>query len=311
MTLTSLSVQADSHEVEVAAKPDQVLLQESGSAVSELSIEVHEVPDATATEIVLRSTAGTVEAVEAIAPGRFRAHLIAPTTIFPQFVVVLAADVSPIVADTPPRVGYALVSYDAAIELKGSTEAGARMSMQLGKRRFGPVRVGADGLFKIPLVVQPGENWGIAVSSDSLGNRSRSRINLFLPEVQRLHTFMIPKQLVANGQDTGWLYAISVSRFGDPQDTRLKVSAKRGRLGPAVRLGKGLVRFAYTAPQGVGDQGKDVVRLHSAATATKVQQDIALVAGKPTTLSVDVRPDLVPADGKTSAELMIKSLDAY
>ncbi|MBI5507377.1 MAG: hypothetical protein HY903_01370 [Deltaproteobacteria bacterium] len=297
-------------EVTITASPATVLLGKGGPQDVQLVIVVRERGASAAdADLVVQATAGRVVDLKEAAAGRFTAVLSAPTEQFPQLAVVTAADVGPVAWGEPPVVGSAVVAFRAALTLRGNSEAGARVAVTVAGERFGPTVVGKDGAFSVPVVVPPGESWGQAVTTDRLGNASRARINLYLPEVDRVHSFVFPAELVADGADNAWIFVTTVSPSGEPEESAAKIEAERGSVGKATRLGVGLRRVDYRAPRGVGD-GSDVVRVRAERAKGEETITIPLVAGAPAALEVEVSPDPVPADGATAATVTVTALDA-
>jgi hypothetical protein len=147
----------------------------------------------------VETTAGRLAGLSALGGGRYRAKLEPPSDRFPQIAVVTVADVAGLGPDSPPDVRIDTVAYAARIDLKGETEKKARMVLDISGHRFGPVISDDGGRFVIPVVVEPGEGWATGIATDVLGNASRSRINLYLPAVQRLQAYVFPEVLVADG----------------------------------------------------------------------------------------------------------------
>ena len=309
------AVALPARQVTVSASPSSVTLGGSGPQEVKILVLVRDgAKAATDADLVLHATAGEVREVKEVGPGQFVAVLAPPEERFPQLAVVTAADISLVAFGAPPEIGTAVVAFSAAITLKGRAEPGVHMIVSIGAQRFGPVLAAMNGDFTLPVVVPPGENWGQGIATDRLGNTSRSRINLYLPEVQRVHGFVFPAELVADGLDAGWVFVTTVSASGAPEEAAIKLEASRGDVGAARRLGVGLHRFDYRAPRGIGD-GADLLGVRSerarAHEETKVSlMQVSLVAGAPVRLEVAVAPSPVPADGVTAAAVIVKARDA-
>src|SRR5208337_916966 len=107
--------------------------------------------------------------------------------------------------------------YSAQIDLKGRTKPGATMQLTIGKRGFGPVRADTDGRFVLTILVPPGERYAQGISTDTVGNVGRSKVDLFLPEVSRVYGFFWPETLTADGQAQSWLFVTTVDKSGAPE----------------------------------------------------------------------------------------------
>lgn len=299
---------SSSGTVAVRATPSRLVLGRSATAPVRVSIQVRTPegrPDAEA-HVIVHTTAGRIDGVTRIAPGRYRALLQPPDQTFPQLAVVTAANITP-GSGGAPEIGVATVAYAAAITLEGRTEPGARMEVKVGGGTFGPAVADGAGQFSLPVVVPPGEAWARAVSTDDLGNRTRSRINLYLPRVRQLHAFFYPEVVVADGRDLGWLFITTVTAAGAPQDRAVTVVPPRGQLQAPERLGPGLQRIPYHPPTEVGS-GDDTFVVQAGDAETTLS--LPLVAGAPTQIDV-AAPPLIPADGTTAHVLAFVVRDAH
>ena len=221
----------------IRAVPDRIVL--GGAGPQEVSLEITTSEAGARAGIAglrVDSTAGEIVGITPVGPGRFRATLTPPAQRFPQIAVVSVADVSGATPERSPDVESVVVAFSARIELKGTSEPRARMRVEVGGQGFGPVTAAADGRFVIPIVVPPGEGWARAIATDALGNASRSRINLYLPAVQRVHAYVYPELLVADGADAGWIWVTTVSPAGAPLAARVEASAARGVLAACERV---------------------------------------------------------------------------
>jgi hypothetical protein len=291
---------AGERRVEVRVNPAEVMLGEGPSSAVVVGITVFDDSGALAkdADILLDATAGALEGLHELGAGRFEARLLRPPETFPRLAVVTAADLAGVALGEAPVVGTAVVAYSARILLNGRTEPRARMEVRLGQRRYGPVQADGAGQFSVPIEVHPGEGFAQGVAKDELGNASRSRINLFLPEVQRLHGFVFPGELVADGEDSGWIYITTLSPAGALEDAAITLTTERGRAGVPARLGRGVYCATYAAPSGAG-AGHDAVTLTHVKRHSSVSLSIALSAAAPMRGTLAARPELIPADGRS------------
>ncbi len=265
-----------------------------------------------AAQPLVRSTAGKVADLRRVGVGRFRALLAPPRDRFPQLAVVNVADVAPVVRGQPPVVSAIGIAYSARIDLRGRAERGSSMRVEVAGKRYGPARVGRDGRFVVPIVVPPGVGWANGVATDSLGNTSRSRINLFLPAVRQLHAFVYPEVLIADGTDQGWLFVTTVDTKGAPINAPVQIDPGRGEIGEPVSQEVGLMRWPYRAPAQLGD-GRDQVALHlhkGRRNAVEVKVALELMAGAPSSVEVTTAPRFAAADGETPVEIRVVLRDA-
>lgn len=289
----------------IAVAPAQVVLGGPAAATVAVTIELGSAAAASGAPYVY-ATAGRIVDLRRVDGRHYTAVLEPPIERFPQRSLVAAAI---FLQDekAPPEVAAAVVSYSARLDLKGRIEARANVVLDVGGTRFGPATAGPAGDFVLPIVVPPGENWAASLATDAAGNRSRSRINLYLPKVPRLHAFVYPEALEADGAHAGWVLAASVNAAGQPDTATVRAVARRGHIDSATRTERGVWRFAYGAPAALGD-GVDTVVLEGADSA-KLEVAVPLVAGAAVHLVTDVTPRPVPADTAVSAKVSVTLSD--
>lgn len=252
------------------------------------------------------ATAGTVEPFHEVAPGRYQARMERPSQNFPQAGVVTVF-VAPANPNTPPLVGTTVVQFAAEFDLKGHTEPGATMKVDVAGHIFGPVTADGTGHFALPVIVPPGAGTARGTSTDTLGNASTSTINLYLPALDRLHTFVYPRLPTADGHSPAWIFVTTLSASGAPQKGALTYTGARGKLGTPESLAPGLWRVPYTPPTRVAP-GFD--RVHFSAPL-EADEPIALAPGPPARLALSVQPAALPADGIGTAVATLTVADAH
>ncbi|MBN1962091.1 MAG: hypothetical protein JW841_14210 [Deltaproteobacteria bacterium] len=257
----------------------------------------------------VKTTAGKIENLHYIGKNQFRAFLKPPSDKFPQIAVVSVADVAKLDTGDAPQVQIAAVAFAAPLELNGTSEPEVQVVIDIGKNRFGPVISDTSGKFTIPVIVEPGEGWATATAKDTLGNTSHSRINLYLPVVQRLQTYIFPETIITDGEDIGWIYVTSLGPTGAPRATPLTATVKHGCIIKSEVIGTGLTRFAYLAPR-IADNSNDTLTLNAPKWKMNATFKIALSSGPPTTIKYIASPSPTPADGNTNTKLQIMAYDA-
>jgi hypothetical protein len=220
-----VSVEPPPGAIELVARPSAPVKGRDAHVELELAVSAPEgalaaeappagvlVPDAPP-ELVASS--GRVLEVVATAPGRFRARYEPAATRQPEVVVLLALSPRCPLCPTPRAVGFLVLPLAAAIELPGRSEPGARTTVGVGGRTFGPVVADSHGRFSVPVVVPPGVHHASAASVDRIGNRKRTEIDLGLPEIDRLACTAWPRVLPADGRAEAAVWCV-VATDGPP-----------------------------------------------------------------------------------------------
>jgi len=198
---------------------------------------------------VLRASVGEVEEVRRIGPGLFEARYLLPTTRYPEVAVLVAFAPWPH-PDAPSGAAGALrVALATEVELPGSSEPGAQLTLQIADRTFGPTTVDREGRFRVPVIVPPGAGTARSTVRDRHGNRRVERIDLRLPLVDPLACVVHPSRLPADGTSHARVLCALSDTRGRPQARgKVRLTAKRGRLDGPTEAAGGLLEWRYTAP---------------------------------------------------------------
>lgn len=198
---------------------------------------------------VLRASVGSVEDVRAVGPGLFQARYVLPPTRHPEVAVLVAVAPWPHAESDTGAIGALRVALATSIDLPGRSEPGAALSMKVGGVEYGPVEVGRDGRFAIPVIVPPGEGEAISTVEDRHGNRRRERIDLRLPPVDPLACVASPPRVPADGSSRARiLCGLSDARARAVGTGRITLTARHGTLTGPYPAGDGLWGWRYTAP---------------------------------------------------------------
>lgn len=266
-------------------------------------------PWAASSPPVLRASVGSVEDVRAVGPGVFEARYVLPTTRYPEVAVVVAVAPWPHAESDTGAIGALRVALATAIELPGNSEPGAALSMRVGGVDYGPVTVGSDGRFAIPVVVPPGEGEALSTVEDRHGNRRRERIDLRLPPVDPLACVASPPRLPADGTSRARiLCGLSDVKARPVSAGRITLKAEHGTLTTPSPAGDGLVGWRYTAPD--APFGSDALEARARLKGAIGKESLRITerAAPATSLSVMSTEPILHRGGRTT--LIATSTDA-
>ena len=205
--------------------------------------------DAEASPPVVRVNVGSIESLAPAGPGRFRARYVLPKTRYPEVVVLAAFSAWPDPGSVYGAAGSLLVPLASAIDLPGTTEPFAQMSLEIAGVSYGPTRAGQDGRFKLPVVVPPGHRFAKGTAVDRAGNRRVVKVDLMLPPTDRLSCVMTPTRLPARPRALARIVCATTDEYGKPMaGAHVAIAAERGRIGAPHPLGPGLIEWSYRAP---------------------------------------------------------------
>lgn len=262
-----------------------------------LTVEVTDAsgaPDAQSAPPIVRANVGTLEGLERIGPGQYRARYLLPDTRYPEVAVIAAFAAWPHAASVHGTFGALRVPLPTAIELPGRAEANAETTVTIAGRRFGPVKTDGQGNFSVPVVVPPGYGRGTAVTVDRLGNKRTSQLDLALPPTDQLACVVNPGQLPADGQSRARVVCATSDVYGNAATgAQVKLSASRGKLtAPRAREG-GVVEWLYVAPEALGADVTFQALWQQGGNSSREAWGLALLQGPPVALEASLSEPFV------------------
>lgn len=260
-------------------------------------------PDAEAPPPVLRANVGTIENLERVGPGAFRARYVLPTTRYPEVIVLVAFSAWPSPASIEGAAGSLVVPLATAIDLPGRTEPGASTVIEIAHQRFGPVRAGADGHFQIPVVVPPGHRFAKNTVVDRIGNRRVEKVDLALPPTDPLACVMTPRTIPL-GTGAARVLCATTDPYGKPLDAAaVTLRARRGRLSGPTRAGRGLLEWRYQAPSEGTEPDTLQARWRRGGPLAKESLEVGFEQGPVASLGVTTTSPLVFRGGSEGIEV--------
>jgi hypothetical protein len=257
-------------------------------------------------DVLISASAGEVVDVTLAAPGRLTGRYVLPKVNFPQVALLAFAD----------RRNPSRVFAQAAIPLFGRTDypvkttPGASVVLRVGGRQFGPVVAGADGRARVPIVVPPGVQQGMMVTTIA-GQVSESALDLKIPETRRLELFPGYASLPADPAVSVPVRVAVRTPLGEP-DSSAKVifTATAGVFGEPKHEGNGIYVADFTPPE-LG--AATTATLQVAMPGSSIQldkQDIHLLPVLPAQLTLATDPATL-ASGQTTfkATATVESVD--
>lgn len=195
----------------------------------------------------LSLNAGTIEDLAPEGEGGFAARLVLPARRFPQ-VLILAVEAKipdPMAPQGRRAEGWLFLPLAAVANPAFKTDPGARVTMRVGDQSFGPKSAGEDGEIRIPVVVPPGIEIGVARSENAQGLAVEEAVDLKLPPFQQ--TLIVAPSSMARRTATE-VTVFGVTRNGTPAPVgSLRLSSASTRAQP-LAAGPGWARFLVTAP---------------------------------------------------------------
>ncbi|WP_328701069.1 hypothetical protein [Corallococcus silvisoli] len=266
-------------------------------------------PDDSGAPPVLRASTGQVEGLTHSGPGTYVARYVLPKTRLPEAAILVALSAWPHPQSVHGAYGRLLVPLAASVDLPGKSEPGAQVSLEVAGKRFGPVQVGTDGRFVLPLVVPPGYPMARGVVEDRAGNEERIAIDLQLPPTDGLACVLNPQRLPADGVSQARLLCATSDAKGLPVgDARVTVKAKYGRLEGPLRDPNGMLEWRYTAPRTLAADERIDAAWPQRGPGSRESLPMQLVQGAVRDVAVSL-PEPLIHEG-TTGEVVVVARDA-
>lgn len=262
----------------VLAEPSPVIGLTGETA---LSIEVSNPPVTPMPMPRVLCSIGQIEDLGREGPARFSARYILPTSRYPQPAILVAE----FFGGGAPLRGATRVRLRAAATPSFRTAPGARVTLRVDDREFGPQVAAADGSVHVPVVVPPGVAFAVARSMNEQGKATEQVIDLHVPYSQRL-LVAAPERLSAGSVGEVAVYAVEPS--GRPASAGDLIL--RGGYKPVQPLGSpqpGEARFLVTAPTILRQKSMRVEAQLRGQSTTVTATRIALVPGPATGLLIE------------------------
>lgn len=264
-------------------------------------------PDPDTASPIVRASVGTVEPLQRVSPGVYRARYLLPDTRYPEVAVIAAFAAWPHAASVHGSFGALRVPLATSIELPGRAEANADTAVTIAGRKFGPVKTDAAGNFKVPVVVPPGYGRGTATTVDRLGNARTSQLDLSLPPTDQLACVVNPPQLPADGLSRARVVCAASDAFGKVvTGAKVQLAASRGKLTPPRPKEGGVVEWMLVAPPELGAKVALSAVWPQGGTASKESLAVEVVQGPPATLEVRAQERFVHQGFATRLELEVE-----
>ena len=227
-------------------------------------------PDA---KVSIEASLGQVSKVEALGGGRFRATFTPP----PEHHPLVALFEVRIEARGKVTRAWASLPIRASAVLKIETKRHARVNVDVGPLKYGPVRANGRGKVRLHALVPPGVATATVHSVDEAGNSSDKQIPLYPKPYPRVRAAL--SRSVASWIDPQpvEIEVFAVSPDGQPiaDPAKVRCTAKLGQVGAPVKRGVAFV-FPYRAP--------------GVISAEQDELQVGPVDGEPAVLHVELRP---------------------
>jgi len=258
-----------------------------------------------AKDLTVRTSVGDVQRLRTVKPGRVEGVFV-PTDIKTPLVAILAAFVG---EGEEKAMAWRSIRVIATPRIPVATEPGSTAWVEVGRRRFGPVKVGPSGKVWIPIEVPPAISSVVVNARDAAGNTTRYSVNLSIPPFRRALLHLDREEYRVDEARPLGVTLILVQEDGEPASLmEATLSATAGRLGGMVEVAPGTFTTAYFPPAEPGLQ-EIRARVPLAEGAEQVYTaSVEVRVGTPARVELAVNPTNMRADDPP-AEVSLKVFD--
>jgi hypothetical protein len=249
---------------------------------------------------VLRANVGTIDRVERLTAGKYRARYLLPPSRAPEVAIIVAFAPWPHPQSVEGAFGVLRVPMASAVEVPGRAEPGAEVRLKLGNATFGPVRTQADGTFRLPVVVPPGFGVATTTTVDRVGNKRSTKLDLMLPRVDQLACVATPTVLPADGVSKARVLCASSDQHGNAtKGAKVKWAGGHGAWSAARELGDGVQEWTWTAPRALGSGTETLLATwRQRAVDSSEEVTLTLSQGPVTRLELDAEDRVAHQGGR-------------
>jgi adhesin/invasin len=286
----------------VVSNPAQITLGQDASATLTLNLSGGAKQPLDGTDLVVRSSAGTVSNITHLGGGQFSALYTPPSKPYPHVAVLTFAD-----KRSPGTIyGTFALPLVGKASFPVSSAPNSRVMLRIGDREFGPVQADATGRANVPIVVPPGYGTATLVTIVG-GETTEESLDLQLPVTQRVG--LLPGATSVPADPT---VAVPVRVFvaapdGSPDTAaRVTFSTTAGQVSEARHEGSGVYATTFTPPY--GNAGSQVTIQVSVADDRGAQNDsmtLNLVPARPASVTLSTEPPTL-ASNAASVQVFAK-----
>jgi hypothetical protein len=272
LVAAALHIQADPARLELGKSSARAVVHVTSQAEPRLSANV-----------------GSLVKLRREGPESWTAEYVPPRETFPQVALLAAVAAGELAWTSLPLWGRGVAEVQ--------TRAGARISVDIGARTFGPALADERGKALVPVIVPPGVH--------QVRHRGR-RIDLPVPEAQRLHVVLLADRAGADRPEKVTICVLAADDEGKPRSgARLVVRPDRGEVTAAQERAPGELWATWTLPPG----SAGTIRLRVAladAPALVAQARLTLEPGPPAT--VELTADRASVVAGAGDEVILRAL---
>ena len=253
----------------------------------------------------MRASTGKVGKPRKIRPGTFVVTYTPPYKREPDVALISAR-----VSDSKCAPGFIALPLLAERKVEAKVAPNARVTLKIGKAKYGPTRADARGNVEIPAKLLPGYPNGTLEIALPGGKKKQQKIKLKSKRYTRLGMVSIPSSVRADGASSARLYLFAADPFGKAvKNPRFKLSTRAGKISAVTPAG-GDVGVATFKPKRslTGGRAKIKAQLLRPRRGKRTFK-LKLIPGSALNIAMKSSVKTLTADGESKATITVKVTD--
>jgi len=253
----------------------------------------------------MRASVGRVGKPKKIRSGTYMVTYTPPYKREPDVALISAR-----VNDPKCAPGFIALPLLSERKVEAKVAPNARVSLKIGKAKYGPTRADAGGNVEIPAKLLPGYPEGVLEIALPGGKKKQKKIRLKSKRYTRLGMISIPSAVRADGASSARLYFFAADPFGRAvKNPRFKLKSRAGRISAAAPAG-GNVFVATFKPKRSLTGGRARIKAQLLRPRRgKRTFKLRLVPGSALKIAMQSSVESMAADGESKAQITVNVTD--
>jgi len=253
----------------------------------------------------MRASVGKVGRARRIRGGAYMVTYTPPYKREPDVALISAR-----VSDSRCAPGFIALPLLAERKVRARVAPNARVTLKIGKVKYGPARADAGGNVEIPAKLLPGYPQGTLEIALPGGKKQQKKIKLKSKRYTRLGMVSIPASVRADGVSSARLFLFAADPFGRAvRKPRFKLKTRAGRISK-VTPAEGDVATATFRPRRslTGGRARIKARLLRPRRGQRTFK-VRLVPGSAVKIAMESSAGTLTADGESTATITVNITD--
>ena len=253
----------------------------------------------------MRASTGKVGKPKKIRAGTFMVTYTPPYKREPDVALISAR-----VPDAKCAPGFIALPLLAERKVEAKVAPNARVTLKIGKAKYGPARADARGNVEITAKLLPGYPQGILEIALPGGKKKQQNIKLRSKRYTRLGMISIPSSVRADGASSARLYLFAADPFGKAvKNPRFKLSTRAGKVSAVTPAGGGVGTATFQPQRSLtGGRAKIKAQLVRPRRGKRTFK-LRLIPGSALNIAMKSSVKTLAADGESKATITVKVTD--